>query len=143
MARLSAISSASAEGGKRWGSTAAGGRGRRGAPRRPVEIEPVGAAPDTALHEKQLAWWVAEARASDQNAFAAQASTLWRLTPRAIARVVLGGAALERGAANAPEAGVISCVELARAFGGEVRPIDGAHLALQEKIFGAQQPPPS
>ena len=49
-----------------------------------------------------------------------------------------GGAALERGAAKAPEAGVISCVELARAFGGEVRPIDGAHLALQEKIFGAQ-----
>ena len=89
------------------------------------------------------AWWIAEARASDQNAFAAQASTLWRPTPRAIARVVLGGAALERGAAKAPEAGVITCVELARAFGGDVRPIDGAHLALQEKIFGAQQPPPS
>ena len=89
------------------------------------------------------AWWVAEARASDQNAFAAQAAGLWRPTPRAIARVVLGGAALERGAAKAPEAGVIACVEVARAFGGDVRPVDGAHLALQEKIFGAQQPPPS
>ena len=31
------------------------------------------------------AWWVAEARASDQNAFAAQAAGLWRPTPRAIA----------------------------------------------------------
>ena len=39
--------------------------------------------------------------------------------------------------------GVVACVEVARAFGGDVRPIDGAHLALQEKIFGAQQPPPS
>ena len=89
------------------------------------------------------AWWVAEAHASNRDAFAAQAAGLWRPTPRAIARVVLGGAALERGAAKAPEAGVIACVEVARAFGGDVRPIDGAHLALQEKIFGAQQPPPS
>ena len=109
----------------------------------PASFEPVGKAPDTALHAAQLAWWVAEARASDQNAFAAQAAGLWRPTPRAIASVVLGGAALERGAAKAPEAGVVACVELARAFGGDVRPIDGAHLALQEKIFGAQQPPPS
>ena len=106
----------------------------------PASFEPVGEAPDTALHAAQLAWWVAEARASDQNAFAAQAAGLWRPTPRAIARVVLGGAALERGAAKAPEAGVITCVELARAFGGSVPPIDGAHLALQEKIFGAQPP---
>ena len=109
----------------------------------PASFEPVGEAPDTALHAAQLAWWVAEARASNRDAFAAQAAGLWRPTPRAIARVVLGGAALERGAAKAPEAGVVACVELARAFGGDVRPIDGAHLALQEKIFGAQQPPPT
>ena len=110
----------------------------------PKSFAPVGDAPlcTTALHAAQLAWWVKEARSTNADAFGPQAAGLWRPTPRAIARVVLGGAALERSATQAPEVGAVACVEIGRAFGAKiggdvVRPVDGAHLQLLEKIHGA------
>ena len=96
---------------------------------------------------RSSAWWVAETRAASDHhclrgpgrgPLAADAAC-GRQCPGL--GVVLGGAALERGAAKAPEAGVIAASN--SRFGGDVRPIDGAHLALQAKIFGAQQSPPS